>query len=94
MPAGVCRSLVASRLSATVIDVRRLLFSISLRDVAVDQPVVGAVEIRLRDEVGDAVPRRVLQQQPAQHRLLRLDRVRRKLDQLDLVVLQRSGRRP
>jgi len=59
-----------------------------LDDVAVDQAMVAAVEVRLGHEVGDAVPRGVIEQQAAEHRLLRLHRVRRQFDQIDLAVLQ------
>ena len=72
-------------------DVGRPRVGDQLGDMAIDQPMVGAVEIRLGDQIRDPIPRRILQQQSAQHRLLRLDRVRRKLDQLDLIVLQYLG---
>ncbi|MNI52311.1 hypothetical protein D3C73_1070780 [compost metagenome] len=42
-------------------------------DVVPDQPVVVAVEVLFDQHVGNTVPRGVVQQQTAQHRLLRLD---------------------
>ena len=58
-----------------------------LADVAVDAPMVVAVEIAFRENVGDALPGLVVEQQTAQHRLLRLDRMRRdpQLHQLRIV---------
>ena len=42
-----------------------------------NQPVIVAVEIIGDDAVGDLVPGRGVDHQPAEHRLLRLDRMRR-----------------
>ena len=47
------------------------------RDVAVDAPMVVAVEVVEREDVADLVPRAVVEQQTAEHRLLGLDRMRR-----------------
>src|SRR3972149_3761377 len=51
-----------------------------LRDVAPDAAVVVPVEVPGRDQVGDAVECLVVEEQPAEERLLRLDRVRAYLD--------------
>jgi len=51
-----------------------------LRDVAPDAAVVVPVEVPGRDQVGDAVECLVVEEQPAEERLLRLDRVRRNLE--------------
>ena len=57
------------------------------RDMAEDAAVVVAVEILRRDQVGDAVESLVVEQQPAQQRLLGLDRMRRDLQRQQLRVL-------
>jgi len=60
-----------------------------------DQPVVVAIEIVFLDEVRDAVPGGVVQQEAAQHRLLRLHRVRRDAQGLELGIdgrIHRSGK--
>jgi hypothetical protein len=56
-----------------------------------DEAMVGAVEIRGGHEVGHAIPRRVVQQQAAQHRLLGLDRLRRQARGFELRVLGDRG---
>ena len=63
------------------------LFSSTRRVMARQmQAMVGAVEVGLGDDVADAVPGRVAQQQAAEHRLLRLHGVRRQAQGLDLGV--------
>jgi predicted aspartyl protease len=54
--------------------------------VAEDAAVVVAVEIRLGDLVGDAVPGAVVEQQAAEQRLLGLDRMRRQLERRQLRI--------
>src|SRR4029079_2809716 len=51
-----------------------------------DDAVVGAVEIRLRDDVADSVPRGIAEQEPAQDGLLRFHGVRRQPQRFDLGV--------
>ena len=60
-------------------------------DVLKDHPVIGAVKVLLRDEIGDPVPGRVIEQQPSQHRLLGLDRLGRDPRGLELGVLDDRG---
>jgi hypothetical protein len=48
--------------------------------------VVGTIEIGLADHVGDLVPRGIVEQQAADYRLLRLNRVGRQLDEFNLGV--------
>jgi len=73
-------------------DVGRLVVLDEPRDRAPQQAVVVAVEIGLVDDVADAIPRRVAEQQPAENRLLGLDRVRRQAQRFDLGVAGgRSG---
>ena len=57
-------------------DVRRLAVGDQLRDVAIQQPVRFGVEVVRREHVADLVGRLVVEQQPAEHRLLGLDRMR------------------
>ena len=57
-------------------------------DVLEDGPVVGAVEIGPGDDVRDPVPRRVVEEQAAQHGLLGFDRLRRHARGFDLGILQ------
>jgi hypothetical protein len=71
--------------------VRRPAALDQLDDVVIDQPMVAAVEIGLGEQIGDAIPGRVVEQQAAEHGLLRLHRVGRHLDQIDLAVLQAGG---
>jgi hypothetical protein len=54
--------------------------------VAPDAAVVVAVEIVGRHQVGDAVERLVVEQQRAEQRLLRLDRVRRQPEGYELLI--------
>ena len=54
--------------------------------------MLEAVKITLADQVGDLVPRRGIQQDAAQHRLLRLDGMRRELDRLKLGIGNRNGK--
>ena len=58
-------------------DVRRLVVLHHLDDVAPDAAVVVAIEVLAGEEVADLVERLVVDQQRAQQRLLRLDRMRR-----------------
>ena len=62
-----------------------------LPDVLEDEPVIGPVEIVLAEQVGDLVPRGVVEEQPAQHGLLGLERLRRDPRRLDLAVLGDRG---
>ena len=80
-----------SRLSATVSASAGLSFSIELADVLEDRAVVGAVEIGLGDEIGDPVPRRVVEQQSAENGLLGFDRLGRNSRGFDLGVLDDRG---
>jgi hypothetical protein len=50
------------------------------RDVPPDPAVVVVVEVLGREQVGDALEGLVVEQQRAEHRLLRLGRVRRGLE--------------
>ena len=67
-------------------DISRPGIADQLGDVPVDEPMIGAVEIRFADHVGNLVPGRIVEQQPAEHRLLCLHRMRRQFDELDLSV--------
>ena len=60
--------------------VGRLVARDELRDRAEDQPMIGAVEILGDHDVRDLVPRALIQHQPAEQRLLGLDRVRRQAE--------------
>jgi hypothetical protein len=66
--------------------VGRLGLRDQLADVVEDQPVVVAVEIVLVDEIGDAIPGGIVQQQPPEHRLFGLDGVRRHLEGIELGI--------
>ncbi len=66
--------------------VGRLALLDELRDVPEDAPVIVAVEIVDGDRIADAIPRAVVEEQPAEHRLLGLDRVRRDLQADELTV--------
>src|SRR6185436_4043029 len=55
-------------------------------DGAPEDAVVGAVEIRFGDDVADAIPGRIAEQQATQHGLLRLHRVGRQAQGFDLGV--------
>ncbi len=68
-------------------DVGRLALGREPDDLLVDDPVGVAVEIRVRYRVADAVDRLVVEQEPAQHRLLRLERMRRELQGFELQVV-------
>ena len=68
-------------------DVRRLAVAEQPDDVRIDQPVRLAVEIGLAERIADAVGSFVVEQQAAQHRLLRLDRVRRQLQRFDFAIV-------
>ena len=67
--------------------VDRLALAAQLRDVPVDDAVRIAVEIVLADDVADAVRGLVVEQQAAQDRLLRLQRMRRQLQGIDLGIV-------
>ena len=54
--------------------------------MAPDAPVVVAVEILRRNQVGDAVERLVVEEQRAEQRLLGLHRMRRKLERDELRI--------
>src|SRR6185503_8584223 len=56
------------------------------RDMAPDAAMVVAVEVLPRDDVGDPVEGLVVEQQRAEQRLLRLDRVRWNLQRNELCV--------
>jgi hypothetical protein len=60
-----------------------------LADMLEDDSVVVTVEVALREEVGDAVPCRIVEQQAAQHRLLGFDRMRRDFQRLELGIFGR-----
>ena len=60
--------------------VGRLIAADELRDRAEDQPMVGPVEVLAVDDVRDLVPGALVQHQPAEQRLLGLDRVRRQAE--------------
>ena len=62
-----------------------------LDDRLEDEPVVAAVEVRGHDDVGDRVPGVGIEHQPAEHGLLRLDRVGRRAD---LVLAEDGDHRP
>ena len=66
--------------------VRRLGGGDQARNALEDQTVVEAIEIRFRQEIGNAVPGGVVQQQATEHRLLGLDRMRRNLETVELGV--------
>jgi hypothetical protein len=51
-----------------------------------DHPVVIAVEIVLVDEIGDPVPRRVIEQETAEYRLLGFDRMGRYAERIELGI--------
>ena len=57
----------------------------------VDQPVLVAVEVGVGEQVADAVPGAVVEQQAAEHALLGLDRMRRDAQLRDLVVARRTS---
>ena len=57
-----------------------------LDDVLKDDAMVVAVEIFLPDEVGNTIPRRVVQQQAPKHGLLCLDRVRGHAERIELWI--------
>jgi hypothetical protein len=57
--------------------VGRLIALDERRHGAEDQAVVGAIEVFGRDDVGDLVPRALIEHQAAEQRLLGFDRVRR-----------------
>ena len=63
--------------------------TIVLEDVAVRL----AVEVGVRDDVADPVDRVVVEQQSAQHRLLRLQRMRRQLQRVELRIVGHCGGR-
>ena len=67
-------------------DVRRTARLHQARDVAPDAPVVVAVEVVGRDDVGDAIERLVVDEKRAEQRLLRLHRMRRKLEREKLRI--------
>ena len=73
--------------------VGRLAVGDEADDVVVDEPVRFAVEIGVGDHVADAVGGLVVEQQPAQHRLLRLERMRRELQRVELRIVG-HGREP
>ncbi len=61
-------------------------------DVRVDEPMRVAVEIGVGDDVADLVRRLVVEQETAQHRLLRLERMGRELQTVELEIVG-HGRR-
>ncbi len=71
--------------------IRRLVVLDEHRDMAVDQAMVGAIEIVGGQEIGDLFPRAVVEQQAAQHGLLRLDRIWRQLQRIDLRIAVERG---
>lgn len=46
-------------------------------DVAEDAPMLVAVEVVGTDEIGDAIPGGIVEEQPAEQRLFSFERVRR-----------------
>ena len=62
-----------------------------LPDRLEDDAVIGAVEILGAQHVGDVVPRGRIEQQPPQHRLLRLDRMRRRTRRFKLRIFGERG---
>ena len=73
-------------------DVGRLAVADETHDVRVDEPVRFAVEIGVGDDVADLVRRFVVEQEAAQHRLLRFERMRRKLQAVELGIVGHGGR--
>ena len=71
-------------------DVGGLALADELRDVAVYEAMGFAVEVVRRDDIADFVRGVVVEQQAAQHRLLRLDGVRRQLQGIDLQIVGHS----
>jgi hypothetical protein len=63
------------------------------RDDAVDQPVLEAIEVVLDEQVADAVPRAVVEQEAAEDALLGLCRMRRHAQARDVVVAAQIGSR-
>ena len=63
-----------------------LLALISAADRRVDQLVLVAVEVAVGQQVADAVPGAVVEQQAAEHALLGLDGMRRDAQLRDLAV--------
>ncbi len=76
-PAGRFELTVALELLAYRDRIGRLIALDEIRDRAEDQPVVGAVEVFDAQNVCDLVPRALVEHEPAQQRLLGLDRMRR-----------------
>src|SRR5260363_186134 len=54
-----------------------------------NQPVVISVKSAFLQKIGDAVPCAIVEQQTAEHRLLRFDRMRRHFERFDLDILRR-----
>ena len=69
----------------------RLVMLDQLGDVLENRTVIAAVKIRFGDHIADAIPGHVVEQQPAQHRLLRLDRMRRRARGFELRILGERG---
>src|SRR5262249_40268940 len=67
-------------------DVRGLVVFDEPRDGAPDEPMVMSVEIRFGDQVADAIPRGIAEQQATESGLLRLHGVRRQSQRFDLRV--------
>ena len=53
------------------------------QQLLIDQAMIGAIEISLGDVVADLVPRVIVEQQTAEQRLLRLDRMRRQTQRIE-----------
>ena len=62
-----------------------------LADVLEDQAVIGAIKILPGEQIGDLVPRGIVEQQPPEHRLLGFDRLRRDSRGFELGVLDDRG---
>ena len=69
----------------------RLVVLDQQRYVAVNLAMISAVEIAVADLIGNFFPCGVVEQQPAQHRLLGLERVRRQLERVDLRIAIERG---
>ena len=74
-------------------DVGRLAVGDEAKDMLVDEPVRFAVEVRVGEHVAHLVRGFVIEQQPAQHRLLGLERVRGQLQRIELRIVGHGDER-
>ena len=58
-------------------DIGRFIVFDQLGNMPIDAAMIVAVKIFIADDIADTIPRLVIQQQAAEYRLLRLDRMRR-----------------